>query len=88
MTALIGRNVCELCKPIGLVDLKARQLFSALKQGDPLEVFTTRPDTLWGVTFMVLAPEHPLVAKVTTPEQKAAVDDYIQAGVAPDRCAA
>lgn len=47
------------------------------EQGDKLEVFTTRPDTLWGVTFMVLAPEHPLVTKLTTPEQKAAVEAYI-----------
>ena len=45
--------------------------------GDELEVFTTRPDTLWGVTFMVLAPEHPLVKKLTTPEQLAEVDQYI-----------
>jgi leucyl-tRNA synthetase len=37
--------------------------------GDPIEIFTTRPDTLWGATFMVLAPEHPLVDKITTPEQ-------------------
>jgi leucyl-tRNA synthetase len=44
--------------------------------GDDIEVFTTRPDTLWGATFMVLAPEHPLVEKITTPEQKAAVADY------------
>jgi leucyl-tRNA synthetase len=48
------------------------------EQGDQLQVFTTRPDTLWGATFMVLAPEHPLVAKITTPEQKAAVEEYIQ----------
>jgi leucyl-tRNA synthetase len=47
------------------------------EQGDPLVVFTTRPDTLWGATFMVLAPEHPLVAKLTTPEQKAEVEAYI-----------
>ena len=47
------------------------------EQGDVLEVFTTRPDTLWGVTFMVLAPEHALVKKITTPEQKATVDEYI-----------
>ncbi len=47
------------------------------EQGDPLLIFTTRPDTLWGATFMVLAPEHPLVAKVTTPEQRAAVEAYI-----------
>ena len=46
------------------------------EQGDPLEVFTTRPDTLWGATFMVLSPEHPLVGKITTPEQKQEVDAY------------
>lgn len=43
-----------------------------------LTVFTTRPDTLWGATFMVLAPEHPLVAKITTSDQKAEVDAYVQ----------
>jgi leucyl-tRNA synthetase len=46
------------------------------KAGDPIEIFTTRPDTLWGATFMVFSPEHPLVDKITTPEQKAAVDEY------------
>ena len=40
-------------------------------------VFTTRPDTLFGATYAVLAPEHPLVEKIVTPEQKAAVDKYI-----------
>lgn len=43
---------------------------------DQLAVFTTRPDTLFGVTFMVAAPEHPLVEKITTAEQKQAVLDY------------
>ena len=43
-----------------------------------IEVFTTRPDTLWGATFMVFAPEHPLVDAITTPEQKAAVEAYKQ----------
>jgi leucyl-tRNA synthetase len=42
-----------------------------------IRVFTTRPDTVFGVTFMVLAPEHPLVEKLTKPEQKVAVDEYI-----------
>ncbi|MFC2034454.1 leucine--tRNA ligase [Chloroflexota bacterium] len=42
-----------------------------------IRVFTTRPDTLFGVTFMVLAPEHPLVIKLTTPERKAEVENYI-----------
>ncbi len=41
-----------------------------------VEVFTTRPDTLWGATYMVLAPEHPLVDKITTAECKTAVDIY------------
>ncbi len=44
--------------------------------GDDIEVFTTRPDTLWGATFMVLAPEHPLVPKLTSESQKEAVADY------------
>jgi leucyl-tRNA synthetase len=43
-----------------------------------LRVFTTRPDTAFGVTFMVLAPEHPLVARITTPAQQAAVAAYVQ----------
>ena len=47
------------------------------EQGDVMEVFTTRPDTLWGATFMVLAPEHPLVAKLTTPDRKDVVDKYV-----------
>lgn len=43
---------------------------------ETIRVFTTRPDTLFGATFMVLAPEHPLVEKITTLEQKQAVEDY------------
>jgi leucyl-tRNA synthetase len=42
-----------------------------------IRVFTTRPDTVFGVTFMVLAPEHPLVTKLTTPDKKAEVEAYI-----------
>jgi leucyl-tRNA synthetase len=42
-------------------------------------VYTTRPDTLWGATFMVLAPEHPLVARLTTPDRKAGVEAYLAA---------
>jgi leucyl-tRNA synthetase len=41
-----------------------------------VEIFTTRPDTLWGATFMVFSPEHPLVDEITTPENKAAVEEY------------
>jgi leucyl-tRNA synthetase len=42
-----------------------------------IRVFTTRPDTIFGVTFFLLAPEHPLVRQLTTPEHKAEVDEYI-----------
>ena len=42
-----------------------------------IRVFTTRPDTIFGVTFMVLAPEHPLVTQLTVPERKAEVEDYV-----------
>ncbi len=44
---------------------------------EEIAVFTTRPDTIYGVTFFVLAPEHPWVEKITTPEQKATVDAYM-----------
>ncbi|SIS40967.1 leucyl-tRNA synthetase [Zobellia uliginosa] len=44
-----------------------------------IAVFTTRPDTIFGVSFMTLAPEHELVTKITTPEQKAEVEAYIEA---------
>ncbi len=43
-----------------------------------IDVFTTRPDTIFGVTFMTLAPEHELVSQITTPEQKAVVEAYIE----------
>ncbi len=49
-----------------------------LNTENAITVFTTRPDTLWGATFMVLAPEHPLVEKLTPPEHKAAVDAYVK----------
>jgi len=51
----------------------------ALPDGGKLTVFTTRPDTLYGATYMVLAPEHPLTLKLASPEQRAAVQAYIAA---------
>jgi leucyl-tRNA synthetase len=47
--------------------------------GDEIRVFTTRPDTLFGATFMVLAPEHPLVEKLTAPDRRSEVDAYVTA---------
>jgi len=46
------------------------------EEGDPIVVFTTRPDTLWGATFMVLAPEHPLVDKLVTSQKREEVEAY------------
>ncbi|SFG42281.1 leucyl-tRNA synthetase [Sporolactobacillus nakayamae] len=45
-------------------------------EGESVTVFTTRPDTLFGATYMVLAPEHKLVDEIVTPEQKSAIDQY------------
>jgi leucyl-tRNA synthetase len=46
---------------------------------ESIEVFTTRPDTIFGVSFLVLAPEHPLVAKLTTEDKREAVENYVKA---------
>ncbi|MFI4859389.1 MAG: class I tRNA ligase family protein, partial [Phycisphaerales bacterium JB063] len=55
--------------------------FAIADRDESIRVFTTRPDTLFGATYMVLAPEHPLATAITTPEQRAAVDAYLkQAG--------
>jgi len=53
--------------------------FPLVGHDDELEVYTTRPDTLFGATYMVLAPEHPLVEQITTDEHRAAVRDYVAA---------
>ena len=55
----------------------ANIVFGIAGHDDELEVFTTRPDTLYGATYMVLAPEHPLVEKITTDAQRDAVKDYV-----------
>jgi leucyl-tRNA synthetase len=48
----------------------------SVSEGNTIRVFTTRPDTLFGASYMVLAPEHPLVERITTPQQRAAVEQY------------
>jgi leucyl-tRNA synthetase len=51
--------------------------FPIVGQDEKIAVYTTRPDTVYGVSYVVLAPEHPLTAKVTTPEQKAVVEAFV-----------
>jgi len=53
--------------------------FSISGNDQKIKVFTTRPDTLFGATYMVLAPEHPLVEEITIPSQKSVLKEYIQA---------
>ncbi|MCY3976591.1 MAG: leucine--tRNA ligase [Chloroflexi bacterium] len=56
----------------------ARATFHTETGGHPIEIYTTRPDTLWGATFMVLAPEHELLQKITADDQRAAVEAYVE----------
>ena len=56
----------------------AQVFFDIEGSAKKLEIFTTRPDTIFGVTFMVIAPEHEWVGELTTPENKAAVEEYIR----------
>lgn len=53
-------------------------IFKIPEYGEEIEVFTTRPDTLFGATYIVLAPEHPLVLKLTLPEYREKVESYIE----------
>ncbi|MEM6380470.1 MAG: class I tRNA ligase family protein, partial [Bacteroidota bacterium] len=57
----------------------ASVVFNVKDHDEVIEVFTTRPDTIYGVSFMTLAPEHELVQKITTAEQKQEVEAYIEA---------
>ena len=73
--ALVEFRIAE-CEPS-----EARQIAASNPEGESsrqsrIEVFTTRPDTLFGATYLVLAPEHPLVGQITTKEHRAAVADY------------
>ncbi len=82
----IGRSVgAEVDFYIGTPDRFEEWKSERLEKGYPrkpedsvLRIFTTRPDTLFGATYMVIAPEHPAVKKLTTPEQAQAVRDYCE----------
>ncbi len=82
------RDLDELEWPESLKDMQRNWIgrsegaevdFQIENSDDVVRVFTTRPDTLWGATYMVLAPEHPLVHRITTPDRAADVHAYIDA---------
>jgi leucyl-tRNA synthetase len=62
----------------------ARLWFPVPDTDERIEVFTTRPDTIFGATFMVLAPEHPLVNQVTTEDRRVEVESYVRTTAATD----
>ena len=70
----VGSGVFEAWKA-----QRAKSGFPKKPGDDVLRIYTTRPDTLFGATYMVIAPEHPFVTRLTTAAQKAAVDAYVQA---------
>ncbi len=59
-------------------DGRSSDSFSDEPGDEAIRIYTTRPDTLFGATYMVVAPEHPFVDRLTTPEQKEAVDAYVR----------
>ena len=83
--SVLEKITIELKQRKSIKDLKhnesdnSEQVLPSRKDlGWEIDVFTTRPDTIFGVSFMTLAPEHELVSKITTAEQKAEVDAYIE----------
>ena len=73
----IGRHRRWNSNATGSAARKGRKsIFPIAGSAQSLRVFTTRPDTIFGATYMVLAPEHSLVDSLTTPEQRAAVNTY------------
>ncbi|MCK4554494.1 class I tRNA ligase family protein, partial [Candidatus Parcubacteria bacterium] len=70
------QNQDEELKELEPITNSLAQLLCA--DNNEIEVFTTRPDTLFGATYFVLSPEHPLVKKITAPEQKKEVEEYIK----------
>jgi len=81
----LGHDLDDLDWPAGIIEMQRNWVgrsegaeidFQARVAEIPIRVFTTRPDTIFGATYLVLAPEHALVEKITTPERLAAVEEY------------
>ena len=81
------RDLDELDWPEGTKELQRKWIgrsegmrarFAVSGRNETIEIFTTRPDTIFGATYMVLAPEHPLVAALTTPDHQVEVKQYVE----------
>lgn len=81
----LEKDLADLDWPAGIIEMQRNWIgrsegamikFELLGAEFGLEVFTTRPDTIFGATYLVLAPEHPRVDEITTPECRKAVDEY------------
>jgi leucyl-tRNA synthetase len=81
----LEKDLADLNWPSGIIEMQKNWIgrsegaevdFPVVGNKSSIRVFTTRPDTLFGATYMVLAPEHPLVNTVTTAEQKQEIDNY------------
>ncbi|WP_026776682.1 class I tRNA ligase family protein [Polaribacter sp. Hel_I_88] len=72
-------NAIQFLKPIQKSENTSDDVSNENEESYKIDVFTTRPDTIFGVSFMTLAPEHELVAKITTDAQKAEVEAYVKA---------
>ena len=73
-----GAEFKDASTPPSVTDGESNSQLSTSNSQLEIEVFTTRPDTIFGVTFMTLAPEHELVDEITTADQKAAVSEYVE----------
>src|SRR5437870_1620541 len=77
--AWTGRSACACSRPTGSAARKAQLAFPVEGHaGEEIRFFTTRPDTIYGATFMVVAPEHPLVEKIAATKHRAEVERYVQ----------
>ena len=77
--AEVDFRIARTTEPANHPSSSTPQVFPETPDANTLRVYTTRPDTLYGATYMVIAPEHPLVQSLTTPDQSEAVAKYCQA---------
>ena len=83
---MIGQNKLRLCSEIGLAEVKELNSVLSVKSQERLEVYTTRPDTIMGITYVAVASQHPIATKAaeTNPDIAAFIKDCAQMSVIED----